>query len=298
MEYKELLKQNLIKHRNILNKSIYDYLDSLLELEFSVLKEKISANDKEVLDEINIYRQIAIYNIYNRTLKIIEEANLERPLKKNGNNASIALENEKEPISLFSFYENKIDSHKEKLLLGTINLYRMVYDPQANKRILEETNKKLEELYKESKYQSFCSKISKFKDPFEDPMEECYGGIEVVDAYERSENINHYKNILRKLENRKGLTEEEQRIIEITSTIYELILEDYGLKEEDLIDEKATRLKEIDGIENTAEKIYAQLSFAMDNYTSPYAIKPREDELILTKRLRDAIIKSNTRYIL
>lgn len=297
MEKKELLKQNLIKHRNILNKSIYDYLDSLLELEFSALKEKISSNDKEVLRELNIYRQIAIYNINNRALKMIEDANLGVSLKKN-NDSSIALENGKELVSLFSFHENEVDSHEEKLLLGTINLYRMVYDPKANKRILEETNRKLEELYKEAKSQSSYDKSFEFEDPFEDPMEECYDGIKVVDAYERSENITHYKNIIRSLENRKGLNEEERRIIKITSTIHRLLLEDYGLKEEDLIDEKEKRLKEIDGIENNSEKIYAQLSFAMDNHTSPYAIKPREDELILTKRLKDATIKSNIRYIL
>lgn len=129
-------------------------------------------------------------------------------------------------------------------------------------------------------------------------MEEYYGGPEIIDAYELSENITHYKNIIRSLENRKELTEEEKRIIRITSTIHELLLKDYGLKEEDLIDEKLKRLKEIENIEDKTEKNYAEIAFAMHTYTSPYAIKPREDEQVLTKRLRDATIKSNIRYIL
>ena len=66
------LIEYLNKYKGILKDSILDYLNSVLNLEFSVLKDYITNADRMALSELEIYKKIAIYNIYNRTLNILK----------------------------------------------------------------------------------------------------------------------------------------------------------------------------------------------------------------------------------
>ena len=56
---KEELLDFLKEYRGILTKPMLDYLDSLIELEFSVMKEYISSSDRKKLAELDIYKEIA-----------------------------------------------------------------------------------------------------------------------------------------------------------------------------------------------------------------------------------------------
>lgn len=70
-ELLELLKQ----YKGILNQTTFDYLNSLLGLEFSVIKDCISDSDRKVLAKLDVYRKIAIYNIYNRAKSLFNSQN-------------------------------------------------------------------------------------------------------------------------------------------------------------------------------------------------------------------------------
>ena len=65
------------------------YLNGLVDLEFSVIKDNInvSDDDRKVLSELEVYKRIAMYNIYNMALNIFEEANPE--IMISGNNVGI-----------------------------------------------------------------------------------------------------------------------------------------------------------------------------------------------------------------
>ncbi len=67
---KSLTKKDLLKlletYKGVLNKTMIDYLNSLINLEFSVVRNYISETDRKVLAELNIYKQIATYNICKR----------------------------------------------------------------------------------------------------------------------------------------------------------------------------------------------------------------------------------------
>ena len=64
---KEELKLLLFEsYKGILSKEMIEYLDSLIELEFSVIKDYIALDNREILTELSIYRYASIYNIYNR----------------------------------------------------------------------------------------------------------------------------------------------------------------------------------------------------------------------------------------
>ena len=64
LESKARLKQILYTNKDRFTKEIFDYLNSLLELEFAVTKEYISTKSRIELAQDEIYYQVALYNIY------------------------------------------------------------------------------------------------------------------------------------------------------------------------------------------------------------------------------------------
>ena len=70
-EIKKELEQLLLRYKTILSKSLYEYLKSLLNCEFSAIASIISDEEKETLCDLFIYRAISMYNIYNRTLNLL-----------------------------------------------------------------------------------------------------------------------------------------------------------------------------------------------------------------------------------
>ena len=81
---KEELIDLLKKHRGILTNSILDYLNSLVELEFSVVRKNISTEEREILSELEIYKKIATYNIYHRALQLLEQQKQPIDIDNNG----------------------------------------------------------------------------------------------------------------------------------------------------------------------------------------------------------------------
>lgn len=288
MQTKKELKHSLVAYKQILTNSIFDYLNSILELEFSVLKENIGDDEKELLTELSIYREIAVYNIYNRALKLIKEIDLELPLEKDPIYSRIALINKKEKIPVFSFEVN--NSKEEKHLLGTINLHKRVYDASENKLLLEKTEKALQELRSERNPHNCNVGVT-------DPMKIVYDGPDTWWADEHDDKVIHCKNVLKRLNERGELTEEEKKIITASDNIHSVLLKDYGLKDEDLVDEEQQKLQEIASIEDKIERERALISYAMKTYHLSYDLKD-EKEKILTKRLPTIIVKSNIRYII
>lgn len=58
---KEELKLLLFEsYKGILSKEMIEYLDSLIELEFSVIKDYIALDNREILTELSIYRYASI----------------------------------------------------------------------------------------------------------------------------------------------------------------------------------------------------------------------------------------------
>ena len=108
VETKEELLESLEKYKGILSVPMIEYLNSLLELEFSVVRENIGKQDRDALSELDIYRNVAIYNIYNRAKNLLNE--MSDTLKIKGN------EDGWEELSV-----------ELPLLNGTVQLYEFDY---------------------------------------------------------------------------------------------------------------------------------------------------------------------------
>lgn len=68
------LRKFVDQSKSILNKDTLDYLDSLLNLEISVLHE--DKNDYmmcKYLKELEMYRELVLYNIYNNSMKLAND---------------------------------------------------------------------------------------------------------------------------------------------------------------------------------------------------------------------------------
>lgn len=260
---KEELKLLLFEsYKGILSKEMIEYLDSLIELEFSVIKDYIALDNREILTELSIFRYASIYNIYNRTIKLIKENKLpleinkfDKPIdvRENSLNLSFVTKSKKR-INVFEYdynyhspYRNKIPEYYYNRSLGGITIYQTL---ESKERIKKEINLilgRLEKLYD--------------KDiPIRTLIEEELIGYNT--PFENKVKIGLLEKRFTELDSKKDLTEEEKDEIKVTNYASEIILDDMGLKEEDFTTDKEDLFnlsKEFTNLEETKVKKFTNL---------------------------------------
>ena len=264
---KEDLLKLLKAYRGILNKTMIDYLTSLINLEFSVVRDYISDTDRKALADLEVYKKIAIYNIFKRTQKLFKQ-NGEYiingkyiGIEDNVEDLTISTEIGKENIKIFNFYRNpRYNAAPEKfktLEVGTISLYQYLENKEARIRELEELKQKLEYL-------------KKAKNPCTDNKK--IGGRGTKRAFERDIKMSEYERKIKELSKRIELTDDQKRIIEASCKAHELILEEFGLKEEDFEE-------------------YKELKFSVLNEDKPNMSRT------LVKKMPNLLIEDNITYL-
>ena len=223
---KEELLVMLKKYRGILNDSMVSYLNSLIELEFSVVRDYINVRDRKILAELGIYKSVAIYNIYNRAINLFSDSDI--PVKIIGNaegdeGLKISLEiDEEKSIELFGFSYAERESRKFKIpngyktmQIGRIDIYQTLESEKLREKELNRIMDRLEKLYDEQNPYPFFDRVSGFKWEIE-----------------HQDEMWQYEKKVAELDCKKDLTDDEKREIEITNRVHDLILEDYGLRHE------------------------------------------------------------------
>lgn len=227
---KEELIDLLKKHRGILTNSILDYLNSLVELEFSVVRKNISTEEREILSELEIYKKIATYNIYHRALQLLEQQKQTIDIDNNGSLiVSMQLENRR--VKLFSFdYQNRIslrenipDEYKT-MKIGTVSLYRSLQNEDLREKEINRVLRKLESLH--ASHNPYPTRRG------------VVGGPDVYWERQHKERIEELEKKLTELESKKELTEVDKKEIELTNDTYQLLLADYELTNEDFEERK------------------------------------------------------------
>jgi len=262
---KEELLKLLDGYRGILTNTMLDYLNSLIELEFSVMKENINDSDRKALAELEIYKKIAIYNIYNRVQNLFKQLNGEYVICGNNNGfealrVSTAINDRK--IELFDFdykeYCNKVPNGFKSVNIGSISLFQTIENKEARETELKNVMSILERLYKA-------------RNPFP-PQFGVLGGPRPEWELDHARKIYEYEERFKKLDSKKELSEEDKREIEITRQVHDLLLEDFGLTKESFIDENS-------------------LSFA------DFGREETEMERKLVRRMPNLTITDNIKYI-
>ena len=230
---KEELLQLLKDYKVILNNQVIDYLESLINLDFSVIRENIDDKSKEALSELEIYKRIAIYNIYNRAINIFTQSNI--PLIITGNeegfeSLSISVPIEDRNIKIFDFkygeqksLNYKIPEEYKTMKIGSINLYQKIENKELRIQELKRIIDKIERLYgTQNPYQYHPKKV---------------GGSYVKWKIERQKEIEKYQKMLDKIDSHNVLTEIDIKEIEIMNKAHDLLLEDYGLTNDSFEDD-------------------------------------------------------------
>ena len=211
---KNELKKLLENYKGILNKEMLDYLNGLIELEYSALKENISLRDRTSLRELKIYKEAFIYNIYTRAYNLFKKEipDIKRFL------GTFYIDIEKESLSLCRF----VDDDKLRL---EVNEY-VESQKRRNEEIerLRDTIKTLDSRVNPYPLVNGCG-------------ERLYGNLSLVWDKELDREISYNQELLRRLENYE-LNENDKRKIMLTSKCLEILLNEYDLKREDFIEDK------------------------------------------------------------
>lgn len=215
---KEELKESLNRYKRILNPRVIDYLNQLVELEFSAVKDIIDIEDKEILQNFDLYKNIVAYNIYNRTLELL---NNEQELKIFDN---------KDRISGLMAYKDIgnpairiLDYNYEN---GALKLFQTVDDKKVRKEQLELVMTKLEQLYDK-------------KNPYHSDLE-LFGCPATRWNIDYIKEVSEYEKLFTRLDSKKELTDYKKKKIGITKKYHDLLFEEYGLTDEEFIVSKQT----------------------------------------------------------
>ena len=240
---KEEVLTLLNEYKGILTKPIIDYLNSLIELEFSVIKNYISETDRKSLANLEIYKDIAIYNIYNRCKNLFTSQDDKFEICDNLHNECATLNvstklNDRE-VELFNFnlertYPTTFEIPKgfKTMNIGKISLFKTLESSKELREAeLDNVMRILEKLYDEKNpYPSRHSII---------PQEELFGGPGTYWSYLHEEKIEAYEERFKKLDKKNGLSDEDKKEIEITNKTHDLLLDEFGLTNEDFEDKSS-----------------------------------------------------------
>lgn len=223
------LQEILNNYKGRISKDLINYLESLIQLEISVVKDEITEKDRLFLSELAIYRYIAIYNIYNKNLNIIKSTGLPLIIKgQDSYNDSLDINalldnNIQKRIFSFdynssSFNQNKIPTYYNNRNIGQITIYETL-ESQAQR--VKELDRIIEEL--ELAYDD--------KGPLSAPG--YYSGPRTQWFYEHTRKIDKLEQRFTELDSKKELSNLEKQEIEVTNYISKMLLDDMGLTELD-----------------------------------------------------------------
>ena len=223
---REELIELLKKYKGLLADSMLNYLDSLINLEFSVIRDYIGNDDRLALSELEVYKRIAMYNIYNRALNIFNENGSGLTISGNNNGVeglNVYADSNGRSFKLFDFdYRERTENIPigyKTMKIGDIYLFQTIESKEKRETELQRVMSKLEKLYdKENPYSSDLH---------------TYGGPDSQWAFEHDEKIRRYEKRFKLLDSKKELNDADKKEIEIRKKYYDLLLEDYGLTNKD-----------------------------------------------------------------
>lgn len=218
-----------------------DYLNSLIELDFSVIREYIKEDDRKSLAELEIYRKVAIYNIYHRALHLFNQKKAEFNFSSNqdsyeGLTVTVPLDDNTN-VRVFDFNYNgfdfdhynidKVPDTYKLMPIGTISLYQSLENKELREEELNRVLKQLEKLYDTpnpySPHYSLYSDVA--------------GGPASQWDFRHKQKIKEYEQMFTELEKKKDLSDVDKREIEITNQVHDFLLEDYGLTDKSFEEE-------------------------------------------------------------
>lgn len=229
---KKELYEMLNRYKSNLSKESIEYLKSLVELEVSVYNQCISEQSRAVLTELELYRKIAIYNIYKRTEKLLKENSNGIDMEFCGNQNGFTKLNVRGKIDNSSFnifnFDYSISDNEEvladsdylkNLYIGDSSLYLTKDNPELREEVLLKVLRE---------YEQESSK----KNPFSG-RRGVHGGPGPMWNMQHRNKLKILEEKYNILDERKELSQTEKEIIQAQQYFYDLLLENFGLNSND-----------------------------------------------------------------
>ena len=224
---KGTLLSMLEEHKGILSNEMIDYLSSLINLEFSVIKDNISESDRRILTDLELYRKVAVYNIFNRVVELLKPYKDSIDVSRDSTGLEIygSMDNRSFKIFDYSFesvrFNSVLSPYYDHSNIGEVSLYRTISDRDALDEEKMAILKKLDILYRVGKQHDELGETS------------TYGGCINESAYLNRKEIRELENRYTNIDNKDSLTKNEEREIEATGKFNEILLADFGLTMDD-----------------------------------------------------------------
>lgn len=146
---KEQMLQLLKKYEEIFTKEILEYFCDLINLQYSVIQDVISKETRNTLSEFNIYKEIAKFNIYNKTIKLLKSKKFQIISNEDGLNGVVVVsEINNKPVKLFKFIYG-VENFDSIYSIGNITLHQTLEDENLRFEELKKVIKELEKLEEE-----------------------------------------------------------------------------------------------------------------------------------------------------
>lgn len=270
LKTKEELLEKLKKYRTILNSPMYDYLNEAIYLEISILKDYISYDTRCALSELEIYNDIAKYNIYHRTTNLFLDSSNNLIEDENG---MLTIYNSELKYNIFRFiYAENLNlkstfDTKKSNNVGYITIYNLL---EKNRLSNDDINALKEKLIKvENKlnpYGSYIYRNSTQRLAYDWEMD-------------KKQEITEYKKYIRSIEENEELSNDKLKKIETINNYFLCLNDEFGLKQNE----------------------FEQTVFDVDNESYTSKVVKSMDKLVLkkviTKRDPNLVINIETKYI-
>ena len=240
----EELYELLNQYHWILSEEVIAYLELLINLKVSVYEYNplVSPEMKEILLELDLYRKIAIYNIYYRTQNLLiknnEGIDLEISNNENGmEHLNVVGKIDNHKFNIFSFQYSSDNIQKNNLLFqdGSSNKIRNLYIGDSS-LYLTKVDLNLREKELLSILESY-EKESQKSNPYGGHKNK-YGGPSTNWNLEHQRTLKNLTDNYREIESHEELTATDQRIIQAQEYFYQLLLNDFHVKKSDFSEEK------------------------------------------------------------
>ena len=234
---KEELNELLGVSKGILSPHIIEYLDSLINLELSVIRDEISDNDRMTLSELEAYRKIAMYNIYNRALKLSRESDIENIISEDSiRGLSIYNMIGERQSNLFNYnyqcVDKPIPDGCKPMKIGDIHLFQTIESKEKVEAEIDRLSRELPALIGKKEYYRNAEALH-HRLVHSSKHKRICGCLNTQELRRINRDIRICNTNLNALISRDELTEEDKRKIEITQYFNDLLLKDYGLTPDD-----------------------------------------------------------------
>ena len=237
-------------YKNIFSKEVYEYMNSLIHMESLILKDTNMIDLRKRLMDIDIYRIIAGYNIFNHLLHTLNNIN-NRSLIINVEDCSLQAytkqKNNKYVFLSYYFYPN-LNKEKRKNITNVGQIDVSLYKEKASQEL------KQEQIELTSQYQSISKRLEVLKNYnhegyTQNKKEKILKEIDLL--YSLLDNLK-----LKIKENRR-LSENNAELIKLNKNNYYQFIDKLGIQETELKQETELDDKFL-GIETRLVKQYPE----------------------------------------